>query len=189
MTRAAVRCTRPGSSIRMRNYSVLRRGWAAHGAEPRFWRARTMPGPPWAITQWSGIWPVLKVPKPTDPQLDDCRPRPWWLHGFAGRSQSGRSTAAPGAASRAADSSMRPGSGTSVERRARKAVRHMRPVSPLTGDQGAGWVIVKAPRMSPTLKPRARSSGYSASSLAETSGAMAAPWHRVHTGCVPMAFM
>ena len=58
-----------------------------------------------------------------------------------------------------------------------------------TTTQGAGWTIEKAPRMSPVSNPRARSSGYRASSLAATSGAMPAPWHTVHTGCVPMAFM
>ena len=78
--RAPVRWRRPGSSIRMRNYSVLRRGRAAHGAEPRSWRARTMPRPPWSATRWSGIRPVRKVPKPTDPQSCALRAMGGVLH-------------------------------------------------------------------------------------------------------------
>nr|VFJ95835.1 MAG: hypothetical protein BECKLFY1418A_GA0070994_105319 [Candidatus Kentron sp. LFY] len=54
---------------------------------------------------------------------------------------------------------------------------------------GAGCMNENAPRISPTSKPRAWSSGYNSSSFATTSGMSCLPWHRMHTSWVGIAFM
>ena len=101
------------------------------------------------------IWPDANCPKPTDPQLDCPRARPRRVPDVAGRALFRRGPRRRlGAASRTVGSSMRNGSRSSAARRAAKPVRCRRSVRPPPGDQGAGCVIEKAPRMSPTSNPR-----------------------------------